>query len=69
MALSEQTISKLSDALLPEVVNYIYEDDRWCDFLHEIIPDAVQEKLGNVDENLKFELSMCIMYRLILKSE
>lgn len=68
MALSNQTISKLSDALLPEVVNYIYDDKRWCDFLHEIIPDAVHDKLGNVDENLKYELSMCIMDKLILKS-
>jgi hypothetical protein len=68
MALSNQTISKLADALTPEVVAYIYEDVRWCDFLHEIIPDAVQDKLGNVDEDLKFELSLCIMDKIILKS-
>jgi hypothetical protein len=68
MALSNQTISKLADTLTPEVVSYIFEDVRWCDFLHEIIPDAVQDKLGNVDEDLKFELSLCIMDRIILKS-
>jgi hypothetical protein len=68
MPLSNQTISKLADALTPEVINYIFEDQRWCDLLHEIIPDAVQEKLGNVDEDLKFELSLCIMDKIILKS-
>lgn len=68
MALSDQTISKLADALLPEVVAYIYEDNRWCDFLHEIIPDAVQENLGDVDEDLKFELALCIMDKILLKS-
>jgi hypothetical protein len=68
MALSNQTISKLADALLHEVVAYIYEDQRWCDFVHEIIPDAVQDKLGDVDEDLKYELSMCIMDKIILKS-
>lgn len=68
MALSNSTISKLSDALLPEVVAYIYEDQRWCDFLHEIIPDAVQDKLGDVDEDLKFDISMVIMDKIILKS-
>jgi hypothetical protein len=34
----------------------------------ELIPDAVQEKLGDVDEDLKYELSMCIMDKIILKS-
>lgn len=68
MALSDQTISKLADALLPEVVSYIFEDNRWCDFLHEIIPDAVQENLGDVDEDLKFELALCIMDKILLKS-
>jgi hypothetical protein len=68
MALSNQTISKLADTLTPEVVAYIYEDQRWCDLLHEIIPDAVQDKLGNVDEDLKYELSLGIMDRIILKS-
>jgi hypothetical protein len=68
MPLSQNTISKLADALSPEVVAYIYEDQRWCDFLHEIIPDAVQDKLGDVDEDLKFELALCIMDKIILKS-
>jgi hypothetical protein len=68
MPLSNQTISKLADTLTPEVISYIFEDERWCDFLHEIIPDAVQDKLGDVDEDLKYELSLCIMDKIILKS-
>ena len=68
MALSNQTIFKLADTLTPEVVAYIYEDERWADFMMEIIPDAVQDKLGNVDEDLKYELSLCIMDKIILKS-
>jgi hypothetical protein len=67
MALSNQTVSKLADALVPEVIDYIYEDERWCEFLHEVVPDAVQTKLGAVDEDLRFELALCIMDRLILK--
>jgi hypothetical protein len=68
MALSDQTVSKLADALVPEVIDYIYEDERWCEFLHEVVPDAVQTNLGAVDEDLRFELALCIMDRLILKS-
>jgi len=67
MPLSNKTIQNLSSALLPEVVDYIMEDERWVDFLHEIIPDAVQDKLGDVDEDLKYELSLCIMDKISFK--
>jgi hypothetical protein len=68
MALSNTTISKLADALVPEVIDYIYEDERWCEFLHEVIPDAIQDKLGAVDEEMLYELALCIMDRLFLKA-
>lgn len=67
MALSVQTISKLADALKPEVIDYIYEDARWTTFLHEVVPDAIQAKLGPVDDEVLFDLSMCVMDRIVLE--
>jgi hypothetical protein len=67
MSLSNKTIQNLSSALLPEVTSYIMEDERWVDFLHEIVPDAVRDKLGDVDEDLKFELSLVIMDKISFK--
>ncbi len=67
MALSNNTVQKLSDALTPEVIDYIFNDERWVDFLHEIIPDAVQDKLGDIDEDLKYELAICIMDKISFK--
>ena len=67
MALSNQTISNLADALVPEVIDYIYEDERWCALMQEVIPDALKDKLGEIDEDLKFDLAMCIMDRICLK--
>ena len=67
MSLSNQTINNLASALVPEVIDYIYQDERWCEFMQELVPDALQEKLGEVDEDLKFELAMCIMDRISLK--
>ena len=67
MTLSNQTISNLASALVPEVIDYIYQDERWCEFMQEVIPDALQDKLGEVDEDLKFDLAMCIMDRICLK--
>lgn len=66
MALSNQTISKLADALKPEVIEFIYEDERWTTFLHEIVPDAIQTKLGPVDEDVLFDLSLCVIDRIFL---
>jgi hypothetical protein len=67
MALSPQTVSNLASALVPEVIDYIYEDERWCEFMHEVVPDALEHKLGQIDEELKFELAMCIMDRICFK--
>ena len=67
MALSNQTISNLADALVPEVIDYIYQDERWCEFMQEVVPDALKEKLGEIDEELQFDLAMCIMDRICLK--
>ena len=69
MSLSNQTINNLASALTSEVIDYIYQDqdERWCDFMHEIIPDALDDKLGPIDEDLKYELAVCIMDRICLK--
>jgi len=69
MALSHQTINKLASALVPEVIDYIYQDERWCEFMHEVIPDALQEQLGEIDGELKFQLAVCIMDRICFKQE
>jgi hypothetical protein len=67
MALSNLTIQKLSDALAPEVADYIMQDSRFFDFLQEIVPDSVSEKLQTSDDDLIFELSMAICDRILVK--
>ena len=64
MALSTKSIQDIASALVPDVIKYIDEDSRYVDFMQEVIPDAIQSYLGNVDEDLKFELSMCIMDKI-----
>ena len=45
--LSEETLQKLADTLVDDVIDYINDDDRLKDFYLELIGDAVCEKLGN----------------------
>jgi len=67
MALSDNTISKLCDALISDVVEYIRDDDRFFVLMVELIPEAINAKLGQVDEQLVEDLSMCISERIILE--
>lgn len=66
MALSTETFRKLSQALTPEVIDYIHEDERYVIFMQEIIPDALTKKMGQLEENLLFELSLSIMDSIFL---
>ena len=60
MALSNQTIRNLSVALTPEVIKYIYDDERWADFMMEMIPEAVAYTIKSEDTDLVSELAVCI---------
>jgi len=62
--LSTKSTQEIASALVDDVIKYIEEDSRYVDFMQEVVPDAIQSYLGDVDENLKFELSLCIMDRI-----
>lgn len=67
MALSNQTVNNLAVALTPEVINAIYADERWADFMCEVIPEIVSEKLGSDDIDMVTEIAMCIMDNIVMK--
>jgi hypothetical protein len=68
MTLSNQTFHKLSSALKDEVVEFIISDERYAEFmLQEMIPEAIQSKLGPVDDEVLMQLSFCIFELIILQ--
>lgn len=64
MALSNKATNKLAQALAEDVAYYITMDDRFFDLLTEVIPDAIHDKLGDVDPMVVAELSMIISENL-----
>lgn len=68
MALSNKTIQNLAVAMTPEVIKFIYADERWTDFMMEMIPEAVATELKTEDYDLVAEIAMCIMDNIVLKS-
>ena len=67
MTLSNKAIQALAEVLAPEVIDYIHEDERYAEFLMEIIPDAIQDKLGTISDELMGELPMCVMDRIAFR--
>jgi hypothetical protein len=67
MALSNDTILKLSDALSQDVAEFITDQPEFFDLIVQLIPEAITAKLGDVDDMVLAELSMCISERLVLK--
>jgi hypothetical protein len=66
MALSESTTQRLAEALSDDVAQFITEDERFFDLMVELIPEAITDKLGNVDDTVLAELSMYISGQLRL---
>ena len=52
--LSAQTVSRLADALKEEVIEEIYQSERYNEVMQELIGEAMEKKLGKCDEDLFF---------------
>jgi hypothetical protein len=67
--LSNKALNRMAEALAPEVAEYIFADERWVEFMMEVVPDAVRDKLGELDVEMMVELSQCIMDKIYLKCD
>ena len=66
MTLSPTTISKIADVLKPEIINYIYSSGKYAEFMQDAIIASIEAKMGEMDEQLMFDLSMLIFDRIEL---
>lgn len=64
MTFSHKTFVKLSHALADDVAEYITEDHRFFEMLLHVIPDAITDKLGDIDNTLLAEMSCYIAENL-----
>ena len=66
--LSDKAISTLAEAITPKVIDYIYSSEQWVTFCHETVPEAIDAELGKMDDDLYFDLALCVMDRIMLKA-
>ena len=67
MQLSTQSVSKIADALKPVVLEYIYADEGFAEYMQTAIVEGIRDTMGDMDEDLLFELGMLIFDRIELK--
>jgi hypothetical protein len=67
MKLSSQSISKIADALKPVVINYIYEDQEFVEYMHGAVIEGIKSVMGDMDDLLLFEIGMLVFDRIELK--
>lgn len=65
--LSNKTIDNLANALKEDVINYILEDERYTEFMQEVLNDAIQSYLGRVDPDLLMELNVSLFSSINLR--
>ena len=64
MRLYNEAYRNLAKALQDEVADYIRQDDRYIEFMMELVSDAIQSKLGTVHDEILMDLSLLIIDRL-----
>jgi hypothetical protein len=67
MQLSTQSVSKIADALKPAVIDYVCMDEGFIECLQTAVIDGIRNTMGDMDEDLLFELGMLIFDRIELK--
>ena len=67
MQLSAQSVSKIADALKPALVDYICMDERFIECLQTVIIEGIRDTMGDMDEDLLFEIGMLLFDRIDLK--
>jgi hypothetical protein len=67
MKLSTTSVTKISDALKPAVIDYIYEDEGFVEYMQTAVVEGIRSVMGDMDEDLLFELGMLIFDRIELK--
>ena len=64
--LSTKSLNLLADRIAPMVADFIENDPRFVDMMHETVTDGVADALDETDEEMLFEISMMVFERLAL---
>jgi hypothetical protein len=64
--LSTKSLNLLADRIAPMVADFIQNDQRFLDLMHEVTTEGVSDALDETDEEMLFEISVMVFERLAL---
>jgi hypothetical protein len=68
MALSTKALNLLADSLAPKVAEELYSSEAFMEFMHRQVPSIIDSEIGEMDDDLMFDLALMCMERIILKA-
>ena len=66
--LSNKTYNLLAKTLAPRIANAIQCSDKYIELMLDLVPDLVTTELGEMDDEIFYELCMCVVDRIYLKA-
>jgi len=67
MKLSHSSVTKIADALKPTIIEYLISSDNVTQALQDGVADGIREIMGDMDEDLFFEIGMLVFDRIEFK--
>ena len=67
MKLSHSSVTKIADALKPAIIEYLIADDRVTQALQDAVSDGIREIMGDMDDDLFFDIGMLVFDRIDFK--
>jgi len=67
MSLSTKTVRNIADVLKSEVINHIYENESYVSMMQQVISEALDAKMGEMDDEIHFDLTMILFDTIELK--
>jgi hypothetical protein len=67
MKLSNASVSKIADALKPAVIDHIYDDLAFTEYMQGAVIEGIRAVMGDMEDDLLFEIGMLVFDRIELK--
>ena len=67
MSLSTKTVRNIADSIKKEIIDHIYQNETYASMMQQLLCEALDAKMGEMDDEIHFELGMILFDTIELK--
>jgi len=67
MSLSTKTVRNIADSIKKEIIDHIYQNETYASMMQQLLCEALDATMGEMDEDLHFDLAMILFDTIELK--